>query len=379
MQKKYLLFTNSLNEGGAEKVISLLSNYLGSNNDVILIKINPRSSVYNIDSKVDVISLWKGNYKSFYRFILFPVFVLKLYRIIKSQKPNFVISFLPIPNFINISTTFFIPKRKHKIVINERCYPSIAYNSSKLRFYFYKMLIPVFYNKTDFLFANTERIILDLKENFNVNKKGFIFHNPIGFPKQELPKEYNDNFPKKIVMVGRLSKEKGYDVALKVIKVLNRKGDYQLHIYGKGSLHQNLKEQIRKLKLTQYVFLHGHDKKVQNKLRMYDFYMLTSKTEGFPNALIEAMNSGLPVVSTNCLTGPLEIINCGERELQRHNGFYRGKYGLLSEVNDINGLVNAIIYLNNQETYHTFSKLSLKRAESFETNSVLERFIKTID
>lgn len=379
MQKKYVLFSNSLNGGGAEKVICLLANYLQENNEVILVKIDPSESVYPLSKNVKICSLSSNfNYKPFYRFLFFPIYAYKLFKLLKKYKPNFSISFLPIPNFLNVGVCNFFFKNSIKTVVNERCYPSIAYRSSKLRYHFYKALIPFFYNKADYVFANTERIILDLKNNFSLKKEGQVFYNPVGFSVNPIVKNIHKKETIKILMIGRLSREKGYDVALNCMESLkNKNKNYELHIFGEGNQREYLEDQISNLKLNKYVFLHGHKKNIKKVINNYDLFLMTSKTEGFPNALIEAMSFGLPVVSTNCLSGPLEILNFGKK-VEYIIGFSKAKFGFLTRVSDVCGIVNAITSLSEENRYNKYSELAIKRARFFETEKVLKDFIEKI-
>jgi len=101
--------------------------------------------------------------------------------------------------------------------------------------------------------------------------------------------------------------------------------------------------------------------------------VLSSNSEGFPNALIEAMAAGKTVISTNCLSGPLEILNKNKQISLRNGEFYHGQYGILINTNDSLALKNAINYLyNNPEALENYSKLSRARAKEFNIETTVQ-------
>lgn len=378
--KKYLLFTNSLNGGGAEKVICLLSNHLAKDgHDVTLVKIDPAVSFFEVLSEVKQVSLWdKSNYKPYYRLLYFPIITYNLWHLIKESPPQYLISFLPIPNFMSVVIGILL-RDKIKVVINERCYPSKAYRSSLFRYLFYKVTIPYFYNKADFIFANSPRIISDLKENFNLKIEGQVFYNPIGFNVLRTRNLKSFSLRNRIVMVGRLSKEKGYETALHAIKKANQSTsvNFELHVYGIGSEYEKLMVLVTDLGLNEFVFFHGFKKNIKEHIKKYDIFLMTSLTEGFPNAMIEAMAIGLPVVSTDCVSGPLEILNLGDKLRINFGDFKECKFGILTNIRDIGGIEKGLIFLNQKENYVKYSKKSLIRAVDFESQKVFSKFINT--
>lgn len=377
---KYVFLTNSLLGGGAEKVICLLSTFLSDGNSAIIVKIDPKPSSFEISSNVKIYSLSNNlNYKSIYRFIFFPIYIYRFYKILKKYTPDFSISFLPIPNFINVLTNKIIFRNRSKIVVNERCFPSKAYSNNFLRLFTYKVLIAIFYNMSDFVFANSKKILLDLKKNFFLKKNGHVFNNPIGFKVKDQPKKLVLNSKIKILMIGRLTEVKGYDVALKSFNsLLKYNSNYELHIFGDGNLRSSVLKQIDELNIKDFVFLHGFKRNIKNVLINFDIFLMTSRSEGFPNALIEAMAVGIPVISTNCQSGPSEILNVGN-SFNYTNGFKPVKYGVLTEVDNIKGITNSLIYLSDKKNYSRYSELSIKRAKFYDDSFVFNEFLKVIN
>lgn len=111
---------------------------------------------------------------------------------------------------------------------------------------------------------------------------------------------------------GRLSGEKGFDRLIDAYAPLATEfPDWQLHIYGKGLLHDKLQDQIDRLDVAEHVKLQGYTLEFDRVLSESSFYAMASYTEGFPMVLLEAMSHGLPLVSFDCPRGPAEIIRDG--------------------------------------------------------------------
>lgn len=121
--------------------------------------------------------------------------------------------------------------------------------------------------------------------------------------------------PKKVVAIGRLDAQKGFDLLIDAWYVVNKRfPEWQLDIYGKGMWEDKLKSTIKQRNLDQVVTLCGVTKDIENVFRKSSFFVLSSRYEGFPMVLLESLFYGKPIVSFDCKTGPSEIIennDCG--------------------------------------------------------------------
>ena len=130
--------------------------------------------------------------------------------------------------------------------------------------------------------------------------------------------------------MGRLERQKGFDLLLEAYaQIADRHPGWQLKILGDGSLREQLAEQVRSLELEQSVELCGWVESPETWINKSELFVLSSRYEGFPNALLEAMAAGVPAVSFACESGPAEII--------RHE-----VDGLLVPANDVKQLGQAI-------------------------------------
>ena len=117
-----------------------------------------------------------------------------------------------------------------------------------------------------------------------------------------------------IVTLGRLSKEKGHIYLIKAFAKIN-KPDWTLHIVGDGPLRSEFEYLVKNLGIEKKVIFHGHLKDFSLIFSESKIFVLPSLSEGYPNALIEAMSVPLACISSDCIAGPADIINNGENGL----------------------------------------------------------------
>lgn len=363
----------TLGSGGAEKVISLLLKELKKDYNVTLVLFyNTIHFPVPEEITIKVLSENNPNRPFYLKMIDSFRFIIKYYSFVKKQKIDISVSFLAFPNLINgIIATF---NKKVKTIISERGFPSDNV-SSKLSLYISKLFYPIFYNRCDKLFSNSVHINRDLKDNFGVKIPMEVIYNPIEIPEKKIaPKDLNLIESKlKVITAGSLNKRKNQIMVIRAIK--ESKLDYNFSILGGGDLQDYLQNEISTSQLEDSVFLKGNVKNVNDYFLDSQCFVLSSFTEGFPNAMIEAMAIGLPCVSTNCLSGPLELLNENQEIDIKDGEFFIGKYGLLVNNDNHIGLSKALDYFhNNFKEREKYSELSLQRAKEYQLESIYAKF-----
>ncbi|MCX7548388.1 glycosyltransferase [Xanthomarina sp. F1114] len=371
-KKKIALFVPAIGFGGAEKVVSLLTFELTKYFDVTLILLYDIIDL-PISNKIKVIKLSKEgeSFKSskIEHFKDYLKFIFKYNKVLKEENIEVVISFMLRQNAMTGIAKMFNPKLKS--IISERCFPSKRYKNTKLTATISSFLIPLFYNRSDKLFSNSVYINQDLKDQFNVNIDKSVIYNPIIIEDEE-PQinsytQLEESF--KITTVGRLIPVKNQIHILKSLK--NLPDNIVLDIYGDGDLQPELEQLSLDYNLKNRVSFKGNVLEVNKKIKNYHCFVLSSLTEGFPNALLEAMSVGLPVIATNCMSGPLELLNENIPIAIEKGTFYKAKYGLLINVNDIEGLTKAILFLQNNNTERIgLGGLAHSRAQEYSLEKV---------
>lgn len=316
---KILFCIGNLSKGGAERVVANLCNYLIKEDETTIVTTKGKKSEYNLDERIKINCL--ENEEANKNFILKNIErIKKLQKIVKNENPDIIISFLPEPSYRILFLKIF--NHKLKVIVSVRNDPKVEYKSILSKCVM-KILYPL---ANGFVFQTQEA-----QEYFcrNIQKKSIIIPNPI---KEEFICEpYIGEREKIIVTVGRLEEQKNHKMLIEAFSKLSEEfSEYKLIIYGEGSLRKELEKQIKDLKLLNRVLLPGQVDNIKEKIYKASLFVLSSKYEGMPNALMEAMALGIPCISTDCPCG-------GPRFLIKN-----GDNGYLVNINNVEELANTI-------------------------------------
>ena len=324
---KKLVFTcDSMDAGGAEKVIATISNQMAKNNiSVTIIGVSSTDSVnsfYNLNDGVTYITLANGSHKRIGS--LKRVFLLR--KVIKGIEPDAVISFLP---HINVYTSLSLMFTKIPHIVSERNNPYINPTNKLLR-----LLKKISFNLADGCVFQTQEA-MDYY-SYKLAKKSIIIKNPIEL--SFVPSNGVIERNKTVLAVGRLDVQKNYKCLLDAFKLFNdnKSKEYTLKVYGSGLLKDELLIYCKTIGIVSNVVFLGTDLKWHSKEYNDAMYILSSDYEGSSNSLAEAMALGIPSISTDCPIG-------GSRELIQD-----GINGYLVPVNDPIALANKMIKLSEQ-------------------------------
>ena len=164
---------------------------------------------------------------------------------------------------------------------------------------------------------------------------------------------------KTVITIGRLAHAKGHDMLIKAwAHVAARHPDWTLRIVGDGPRRKPLQESIAAMGLTGRVVLAGRIRDVAAELEKASIFVLSSRREGMPLVILEAMGKGVPVVSFDCPTGPAELIT-------------HGHDGLLVEMGDVRGLADAICTLiEDEELRRRMGARAVRTAAGYDLGSI---------
>lgn len=186
-----------------------------------------------------------------------------------------------------------------------------------------------------------------------------------------------------IVAVGRFCKEKAFENLLMAFKdCKSRIADVGLVFIGDGEFKEKCMNIVKEQEMGADVYFAGYQNNPYKYMVRCDAFVLSSRSEGFPNVLAEAMALSLPVISTNCFTGPSEML-MEEYDYDRvRKNFEECDYGILTPDYEVCGteaailqLSNAMVHLlSNKELMKKYSAISAQRVVEFSENSALERF-----
>lgn len=304
------LIISSLAGGGAERVLVLLAEgFLKKGHKVAVVTIFGRENdFYVLPSEADRLALnIAGNSATLIQALwnnLYRVPILK--RAIKSTRPDVVISFM---DKTNVLTSVSLIKTKYPLILTEHTDPKMNYCGrgwEKLRrlTYPYASKVVSVSQGVDYYF------------DWLPKKKRAVIYNPLIRIEDN---QSTGSLPqgaaldkKSIVAMGRLTYQKGFDLLLLAFQIIADKyPDWQLLILGEGELRKDLEALRESLCLTHQVLFPGFIKNPFPVLKNAHIFVLSSRFEGFGNVLIEAMACGLPAISTDCPSGPREIIRDG--------------------------------------------------------------------
>lgn len=356
MRKKIVFIVPSMRGGGAERVILNLINNLDNNKyDVSLILLQKQGPYLTfLPKSINIIDL---NVKRV-RYSL-----CKLIKTLNTIRPDVILSTLGHLNLGLLLIRKFI-KGSPKIYVREANSPSksMAKMSSLKRKSFYS-LYKYLYPKADLIIAQCEEMKKDIYSTLGIeeNKIKYIY-NPINIKEIELKmEEFNPYEESKvnILAVGRCSYQKGFDVLINAMEIIVKKiSNIHLTILGEGELKEELIKLVNGKNIEKHIDFVGFKENPYPYYYYSDLYVLSSRYEGFPNSLLEALACKTKVVSTDCKSGPKEIIGDNEYGFLVNEGDYISLAdGILKALEEVNRTKDRALKYNIDTIINQYEEL----------------------
>ena len=298
-----MVVIGALPRAGAERVVARLTTEWSRRHDVIVALFDGTRSAYEVGGRVVDLQLPAGGglLKTVTRV---GMRALRLAATFRRERPDRVISFMEranVPSIIAAALTGMLG----------RLCVSVRNNPASIRAY-WRMLIPVMYRLPDRVVAPSEGVRRALVRSGLSRAKVSVIHNPVDVGKSDPGLGTDPDERRYVLGAGRLHRQKGFDRLLRAFAQTTIAG-LELVILGEGAERGRLEALARRLGVASRVHLPGVVADVESWYRGALCFVLSSRYEGWPNVLMEAMAAGCPVVSFDCPYGPAEMLNGGER------------------------------------------------------------------
>jgi glycosyltransferase involved in cell wall biosynthesis len=367
--RRIAFIVNSLTAGGAEHaLVDLLAHLKDHLRDyaVHLVLLDVEEELHTVPPWVEKHVL-NANFSFFWSTVL-------LARILKELAPRVTVSFLNRSNCANVISSKLL---KYPCIISERTHPTSRFGAG-LSALITKAIMRLTYPHADQVIAVSEGVKRDLITNFGVHgAKLRVIYNPVDTSRicERVLEASSISIPQPyIVSVGRLVPSKNFPLLIESYRSSNITEN--LVILGEGEERRKLEGLVSTLGLDGRVILPGHTHNPYPIIGAARLFVSSSNLEGFPNALIEAMALGCPVIATDCQTGPMEILT-GEMQAQC-TGVTFAQYGILVPVNSADLLAQAIRIGCSESVRRTYSQRGPERARDFGIRTSVEQYWSVI-
>lgn len=342
-----------LETGGAERIVTTIANHLSRDRfEPKILLLRKQGGYLNFLKKdVEIIDINTERIRHSLKPIL-----REIYR----RRPDIVFSgFGEVNAYLSLFIKLF---PRTKFIARETNVVTQHVTRKEIKFFYN------FYNNYQKIIAQSDDMMKDLVDNFNIKKKKIVkINNPVDFDfiEEKLrnalkPEGFKYNF-KHVVAIGNLSARKGFDNLLKVFSRLKNE-NIMLHILGDGQDKEVLLQMKEFLGLKNVIF-HGRQENPYQFLKYADLFILSSRYEGFPNVLLEAGACGTYSLANNCPGGINEII--------QHN-----VNGEIATIEDYEGFAQKVINVMHQDNNRDAIKNSIK--SRFSKNIILDKYEKVL-
>lgn len=345
MKKNLAIFINTLGKGGAEKVASILISELSKEYNIFLVMLK-NEIVYEIPKNVSI-SIIGINPLAYKRFC-------------EKNKIDISLSLLTKPNFISIASK--ILGNKTKTIVSEHTNTLIWYSKAVQK------VISFLYPKANNVICVSKKIEYNLNTFLGIKNTNVIY-NPYEIGKI-LENDENTKEDIDFISMGTLYDVKNHELLIRAFANIKDKTK-NLYILGDGKLRSKLENLVSELEISKRVFFLGFQSNPFKYLKKAKVFVLSSNNEGLPNAIIEALACNCAIISTDCISGPREILAPDtDFNLQLKNDIEYAKYGVLVPIKNEKLLSHAMENIDIEN----YTKKALERAKEFDVDMKMKEY-----
>lgn len=340
---------------GTERAVTNLANMLAESGSYVVTVISLYSSrgsqcYYPMNPEVDVAHLGFARSGMARRLVAYIKFIHSVNEIIRDKHVDAVLGTTHALN----SLLFFMSRKAKKIACEHMNYAACPKISGWIR--------KAVYPRLDAIVLLTDA---DSRHyDFVDSKKKWVIPNSLSFTCDN-PSTLE---AKRIIAVGRLTKQKGFDLLIKAAPLIKKEiPDWHISIFGDGEEKAGLMDAMTSLEVGDFVSIHEPTKKIRQELLNSSLFVMSSRHEGLPMILLEAKACGLPIVSFDCPEGPAEVVRHGED-------------GLLVEPENVEKLAETVVSLaKNDGQLKAFGKKAFENAALFSSKRVFDKWKALFD
>lgn len=354
------IFVYCLRGGGAERVCTLLANGLAATgvHTTVITELPPNTDQYQLDSVVKRSVVGVPGQGGLARLTRTIRKTLQLRRYLKAHQPDVIVSFMTRSNVLTLAASCGLDQ---PVIIAERNDP--RFRSEPM---IDRILRRLLYGRANLLVAQTPIMEKVMRERYGL-KRTVDIPNPVCPPDHAATPFRTHSGRPYLLAIGRLNPQKGFDVLLRAYAASEARASLDLVVAGKGELHEELTKTAIELGIGDQVIFTGHVEDPAPLFAGATFFVLSSRFEGFPNVLLEAMSAGLPVVSTILPSGG-------------HAAVTDGVSGLLIPPNDVIAMTHAIDRVAADETFaQQLGENARSAASAFSIDSVVAQWQAKIE